>query len=127
VNTPSLSPHPALLWYILVSDSIPTGDSDMTRTVLTLILLLAAPLIRADVLLIEQVRQVERMDVPENGQTQKEVEDRFGAPLARSEPVGQPPITRWDYEHWNVYFEYDRVLFTVLHKGEVIQKDSSGA
>jgi len=99
----------------------------MTRTVLTLILLLAAPLIRADVLLIEQVRQVERMDVPENGQTQKEVEDRFGAPLARSEPVGQPPITRWDYEHWNVYFEYDRVLFTVLHKGEVIQKDSSGA
>lgn len=99
----------------------------MTRMVLTLILLLFAPLLYADVLLIEQVRQVERMAVPVNGQTQAEVEASFGAPQSKSDPVGQPPITRWDYEHWNVYFEYDRVLFTVLHKGEVIQKEASGA
>jgi hypothetical protein len=99
----------------------------MTRTVLTLILLLGAPLLQADVLLIEQVRQAGRMNVPENGQTQADVEARFGAPASKSNPVGQPPITRWDYEHWNVYFEYDRVLFTVLLPGEVIQKDATGA
>ena len=99
----------------------------MTRTVLTLILLLAAPLLYADVLLIEQVCQVEHMTVPENGQTQADVEARFGAPLSKGNPVGDPPITRWDYEHWNVYFEYDRVLFTVLHQGEVIQKEAPDA
>jgi len=99
----------------------------MTRMVLTLILLLGAPLLRADVLLIEQVRQVEHMTVPQNGQTQAEVEQRFGAPLNKSDAVGNPPITRWDYQHWNVYFEYDRVLFTVLHKGEVIDKAASGS
>ncbi len=99
----------------------------MTRTVLTLILLLGTPLLHADVLLIEQVRQAGRMNVPENGQTQADVEARFGAPASKGDPVGQPPITRWDYEHWNVYFEYDRVLFTVLHPGEVIQKEATGA
>jgi hypothetical protein len=34
--------------------------------------------------------------------------------------VGDPPITQWVYDRWSVYFEYDKVLFTVLHKGEVI-------
>jgi len=99
----------------------------MTRIVLTLILLFTTALLQADVLLIEQVRQVERMAVPENGQTQAEVEARFGPPESKGSPVGNPPITRWDYQHWNVYFEYDRVLFTVLHKGEIIDKDGSGA
>ena len=99
----------------------------MTRTVLTLILLFSAALLHADVLLIEQVRHVEGMTVPQNGQTQAEVEARFGPPGSKGSPVGDPPITRWDYEHWNVYFEYDRVLFTVLHKGEIIQKQDSGA
>jgi hypothetical protein len=99
----------------------------MTRIVLTLILLIAPALLTADVLLIEQVRAVEHMAVPENGQTQAEVEAHFGAPRSKGSPVGDPPITRWDYEHWNVYFEYDRVLITVLHKGEIIQKQNSGA
>jgi hypothetical protein len=99
----------------------------MTRIVLTLILFCLAPLLHADVLLIEQVRQAGRMTVPQNGQTQAEVEARFGAPARKGEPVGSPPITRWEYQHWNVYFEYDRVLFTVLNKGEVIDKDAPGA
>ena len=95
----------------------------MTRMVLTLLLIMAAPLLTADVLLIEQVRQVDSMTVPVNGQTMAEVESAFGAPQSKGSPVGEPPITRWDYEHWNVYFEYDRVLYTVLHEGEVIKGD----
>lgn len=79
----------------------------------------AAP---ADVLLIEEVRQSERMDLPENGRTKAYVQARFGEPGATRPAVGDPPISRWDYDGWSVYFEYDLVLFTVLHKGQVIDK-----
>jgi len=94
----------------------------MQRTSLILILsLLAFPgVLPSDVLLIEQVRQAEGMAVPLNGQSKAEVEAAFGAPQATTGPVGDPPITRWTYPRWTVYFEFDRVLFTVLNKGEVI-------
>ena len=29
--------------------------------------------------------------------------------------VGQPPITRWDYREFSVYFERDRVINSVRH------------
>jgi len=103
----------------------------MTRTVLALMLsatlagwigLLPAGNAFADVLLIEEVRQAERMELPVNGMNQSEVRQRFGAPAQTNAPVGDPPITRWDYDGWSVYFEYDLVLFTVLHKGQVLDK-----
>lgn len=98
----------------------------MTRMTLTRTFLFTLPVFfclsaQADVLLIEQVRQAGRMHLPVNGQTMDEVEDAFGAPTQKHGAVGDPPIARWDYEKWNVYFEYDRVLFTVLHEGEVIE------
>lgn len=99
----------------------------MTRMVLTLALALAAPLAAADVLLIEEVRQVERMNVPSNGLTKAQVESRFGAPANRHAAVGDPPISHWEYDGWSVYFEYDRVLFTVLHRGQVIEKPANDA
>lgn len=99
----------------------------MTRMVLTLVLALWAPLAAADVLLIEEVRQVERMDVPHNGRTMVQVEARYGAPANRRGPIGDPPITQWEYERWSVYFEYDRVLFTVLHPGQVIETTRPGS
>ncbi len=105
------------------------GDSDMTRTVLTLAMTIVAMGMaadaRADVLLIEEVRQAENMAVPENGLSMAEVEARFGAPESRDGPVGDPPITQWVYGRWSVYFEYDKVLFTVLHKGEVIDASAT--
>ncbi len=99
----------------------------MARMVLILILLASPVLLSADVLLIEQVRQVDGMAVPVNGQSQAEVEAAFGPPQSRSGPVGDPPITRWTYEHWSVYFESDRVLFTVLNRGEVISSTPAGS
>jgi hypothetical protein len=95
--------------------------------VLTLILLASPALLPADVLLIEQVRQAGGMTVPQNGQSKAEVEAAFGAPKDTSGPVGDPPIARWTYEHWSVYFEFDRVLFTVLNKGEVITSNNPGS
>jgi len=101
----------------------------MTRMVLTLMLTLIiglAPfgLLSADVLLIEEVRQAERMDVPDNGMSMDAVRARFGDPANKSAAVGDPPITRWDYDSWSVYYEYSLVLFTVLHRGAVIDKSS---
>jgi len=99
----------------------------MTRMVLTLMLAFIAGLapfglLTADVLLIEEVRQAERMDLPENGQSMDDVRARFGDPASKNAAVGDPPITRWDYERFSVYYEYGLVLFTVLHKGAVIDK-----
>jgi hypothetical protein len=106
----------------------------MTRPVLALLSslllggafgLLPAGTLSADVLLIEEVRQADRMELPANGLKQAEVRARFGEPAATHAPVGEPPITRWDYDGWSVYFEYDLVLFTVLHKGAVLDKQPS--
>ena len=81
--------------------------------------------LQADVLLIEEVRQADRMTLPTNGLKQADVRSRFGEPATTHAPVGDPPITRWDYDGWSVYFEYDRVLFTVLQKGAVLDKKGS--
>lgn len=94
----------------------------MTLTRVSLFLLLASISLGtpADVLLIEQVRQAGTMNVPTNGMSMNEVEAAFGAPEQKLAAVGDPPITKWRYQRWSVYFEYDRVLYTVLHQGEVI-------
>jgi hypothetical protein len=94
----------------------------MTRIVFIGFLLLAAGLVQADVLIIEEVRQVERMPLPRNGQTMQDIEARFGIPDKRHGAVGEPPITRWDYQDYSVYFEHDRVLFSVLHPGKVVKR-----
>jgi hypothetical protein len=104
----------------------------MTRMVLTLTLACLASMasigqLSADVLLIEEVRQAERMTLPSNGMSMSEVRTRFGEPSQQAGAVGEPPITRWEYQQWSVYFEYKLVLFTVLHKGAVIEKDKAPA
>jgi hypothetical protein len=45
-----------------------------------------------------------------------EVESRFGAPAERFAAVGQPPITRWVYPSFVVYFEYQTVVHAVVAK-----------
>lgn len=106
----------------------------MTRMVLVLMLSataaaflgpLTAGTLAADVLLIEEVRQAERMELPVNGMTQSEVRERFGAPVEMGKPVGDPPITRWDYDDYSVYFEYDLVLWSVLHSGQALDENKS--
>jgi hypothetical protein len=44
------------------------------------------------------------------------VQSRYGEPTNRHSAVGDPPITRWDYPQFAVYFEHDRVLHAVLVK-----------
>jgi hypothetical protein len=80
----------------------------------------------ADVLLIEEVRERMQRDLPENGLSTAEVEERYGAPTSRGRPVGDPPITRWTYDDYSVYFEYDVVIDSVLHHGAVLSSRSDG-
>jgi len=44
----------------------------------------------------------------------KLVEERFGTPQERHQAVGTPPITRWDYPAFAVFFEKDRVIHAVV-------------
>ncbi len=45
--------------------------------------------------------------------TAESVESRFGTPDAKVAPVGDPPISRWEYKDFVVFFEYDRVIHAV--------------
>ena len=53
---------------------------------------------------------------PGRGTTMQQVEARFGAPAKRYPAVGKPPITRWDYPSFSVFFEYSRVVHSVVHR-----------
>ena len=53
------------------------------------------------------------LERPARGMTMSTVESRFGAPTAKHPTVGQPPITRWDYAGFAVFFEKDRVIHAV--------------
>lgn len=52
--------------------------------------------------------------VPVRGMDMANVEHIFGAPVDKVAPVGKPPITRWVYPDYVVYFEYNMVLHTVM-------------
>jgi len=53
-------------------------------------------------------------DHPHRGSTMATVQSHYGEPVNRHAAVGNPPITRWDYPQFSVYFENDRVLHAVL-------------
>ena len=63
------------------------------------------------------------VQTPKRGSTMADVEKRFGAPTERHPTVSspgtahQPPITRWDYSGFSVFFERDRVIDTVVTSG----------
>ena len=54
------------------------------------------------------------VESPKRGSTMSTVQSRYGEPVTRNAAVGQPPITRWDYAQFAVYFENDRVLHAVI-------------
>jgi hypothetical protein len=83
--------------------------------------MLSAGSVAADVLLIEEVRERMQRDLPANGLTKDQVEQRYGAPGERRAPVGDPPISRWLYEDYSVYFENELVIESVLHHGAVLE------
>jgi len=53
-------------------------------------------------------------DHPSRGMSMDKVEATYGAPANRTPAIGQPPITRWEYPGYVVYFENNIVLHTVI-------------
>jgi len=52
--------------------------------------------------------------VPARGSTMDAVKAKFGTPTQEAPAVGRPPITRWEYPGYVVFFENDKVLHTVV-------------
>lgn len=50
---------------------------------------------------------------PTRGMTQANVESSFGTPQSIVSAVGDPPISRWEYAGFVVFFEHDRVIHSV--------------
>ncbi len=53
--------------------------------------------------------------LPGRGMSMLQVEERFGSPREKFDDVGDPPITRWVYPDFTVYFEYQYVINAVAH------------
>lgn len=52
---------------------------------------------------------------PKTGLSMAQVSSRFGEPDQKIAAVGNPPISRWVYSAYTVYFENDKVIHSVLH------------
>jgi len=53
---------------------------------------------------------------PSRGMSQARVEATYGAPQQAYRAVGDPPITRWEYANFVVFFEYDHVIHSVSRR-----------
>ena len=70
----------------------------------------------ADVLLVDSIDRAGASSRPTNGMSMDSVRSRFGEPQQMQGPVGDPPITRWVYGDFTVYFEHSLVLTSVVHR-----------
>lgn len=53
--------------------------------------------------------------LPGRGMNMTQVEEKFGPPLEKLPEVGDPPISRWEYSNFTVYFEYQFVINSILN------------
>lgn len=69
---------------------------------------------------VGQQAQESGIETPKTGMTKANVRAKFGDPLQESAPVGDPPISRWTYSEYVVYFEHDHVIRSVrtFHRKE---------
>lgn len=66
-----------------------------------------------------KVKQEQQYNMPRRGMTMDQVKREYGAPLKVLATRGggskhQPPIHRWEYSKYIVYFEYSHVIHSVL-------------
>ena len=71
---------------------------------------------QADTLLIEKIETAQAVDRPSRGQNMERVRSAFGEPASVKAAVGDPPITRWVYEDFTVYFEHQLVITSVVKR-----------
>lgn len=74
-----------------------------------------------DVLLIDRIQAEQGVTLPARGERMSAVRSHFGEPTREIAAVGggsarTPPITRWVYPTFTVYFENEFVVNAVLNK-----------
>ena len=82
-------------------------------------LLAAGFSVQADVLEMPSASSTFAVNKPTKGATMAAVQQQFGTPVKKYPAVGggsrhQPPITRWDYAGFSVFFENDHVVDSVV-------------
>ena len=75
-----------------------------------------APTCRADIVASDQGIAVRDAGIaaPARGMTMAQVASKFGDPVTKVPAVGNPPISRWEYSGFVVYFERDHVIHAVV-------------
>ncbi len=54
------------------------------------------------------------IDMPWRGLSKKSVREQYGPPINMHTATGTPPISRWDYKQFTVYFESETVIHSVM-------------
>lgn len=68
----------------------------------------------ADKLTIGVSKQGDKsIEKPKAGTPMEKVRQKYGEPQSVKNAVGEPPITRWFYPEFTVYFEFDKVVHAV--------------
>ncbi len=85
------------------------------KHILGLLLIVAWGSIQADTLLLDGLDTDAQTasSRPSRGSSMTTVQGAFGEPTERLRAVGDPPISRWEYPEFIVYFEYQYVIHTV--------------
>lgn len=61
----------------------------------------------------EQSKTQPAVDMPAKGISKERVKSLFGEPLEEVPAKGQPPISRWKYQEFTVYFDSNTVIHCV--------------
>jgi hypothetical protein len=93
----------------------------MKRMLIVIACALPVQFAQADTLLVDRSARAEAAALPRRGSLKQAVETQFGAPLEKRDAVGDPPITRWVYPGFSVYFEHDHVISSVLTKSSRVE------
>jgi hypothetical protein len=81
-----------------------------------LLMILGAPAaVYSDTLIVDEMESAQATadSRPSRGMTMEKVAETWGDPVSRPSPVGDPPIARWEYDQFVVYFEYQNVIHAV--------------
>ena len=77
--------------------------------------------VQADVLLLDAItsappNNASGVQRPHRGSSMPQVQATYGEPERTMAAIGEPPISRWVYPSYTVYFEHDKVIDVVVHR-----------
>lgn len=75
----------------------------------------------AQELTISVGQQGQEIKRPTNGMHMDQVHAKFGEPKDIFDPVGEPPISKWIYPDFTVYYENERVIHAVINPSEEVK------